>query len=310
MLKVAVLRNRLSLRNLHRPTLERSSQIPVYELQNFDDTPQVLKMLCEQKIDLLAIDGGDGTVCEIVTHLLDIFVDRLPLLAILPHGDSNAIARNIGCVTDFQALEALTVKPLETLRNQSREVPLLHIEFTQDKMHRRGFIVGWGAYCEATKLAMQKTRLYGSLHVLHTVFAVLWQALYTPWGKAMRNGVEMDLALDQHPPVSGRRFMGMATTLKGRLAAGLDPFFGEGYGPLRWLDIDAPARRLWLAAPLLLLRRPAKWMPKAGYRSGRSHQIVLRFEGDIVVDGDLFATRYASPLVLSATERVKFISLP
>jgi len=90
--------------------------------------------------------------------------------------------------------------------------------------------------------------------------------------------------------------------------AGLEPFWGPGAEPLRWLDVTAPPRRLTLAAPLVAFGRPARWMTRAGYRSGRSARLELTLEGALVVDGEILHVDAATPFALAADEHVGLVA--
>ena len=105
------------------------------------------------------------------------------------------------------------------------------------------------------------------------------------------------------------RLIGLATTLQRSLVAGMNPFWGEGPGPIRWLDVHAPGHRLVLAAPFLALGRPRRWMTRAGYASGRAARIELSLDTPFVMDGETFPPGRSGPMTLTASEEIAFISL-
>jgi len=173
----------------------------------------------------------------------------------------------------------------------------------------RGFILGWGAYAEGTRIAREEIQTRGTGQVALAVLSVLRRALIGAGGRVLRQGIGAPLAPDGAAARPGNSLIGLATTLQRPLVAGLDPFWGEGDQPIRWLDVPAPAPRLALAAPFLAFGRPLTWMHKRGYQSGRSHRIEVMLRHPFVMDGEAFDPPTEGPLILSAEEEVVFLSL-
>lgn len=74
--------------------------------------------------DTLAVVGGDGTVGDVATGILDREGSR-PQLAIIPAGTGNDIGRNVGVFTLEEAVAALT-------DGQLRAFDLLKVEYQED----------------------------------------------------------------------------------------------------------------------------------------------------------------------------------
>ena len=103
-----------------------------------------------------------------------------------------------------------------------------------------------------------------------------------------------------------RRFLLLATTLD-RLMLGLRPFWGDGRGAVRWLDVQAPPRRLAAALWAGGRGRPEPWMAAAGYNSGRAERLRVAMDEPFVLDGEVFEPGPGGVL-LSAPDRVAFVS--
>jgi hypothetical protein len=116
----------------------------------------------------------------------------------------------------------------------------------------------------------------------------------------------MEVAPDDRPALAGHRFLLLATSLD-RLMLGLWPFWGEGAGPVRWLDVAAPPKRLAAALWAARQGRPGPWMPAAGYRSGRADRLAIRLRTPFVLDGEVFEPG-PDGLVLSAPGQVAFVT--
>lgn len=238
-----------------------------------------LDWLLAQGAEVIVIDGGDGTVRAAASHLLARFGTAAPPIAILARGNTNLIARKAGRTCGPRGLARLAAGEgragrLATIRLDRAGQPPIY-----------GFICGWGAYATATRIAGEEGGGRGAVQVVRTVATTLRRTLFGAAG--LRQGVAADLAIEGAAQVPGPRFLGLATSLTGPLIAGLDPFWGGGAGAIRWLDVSAPPRRLWLAAPFVALGRPRGWMAAAGYRSGTTARIALTLAGDLVLDGDL-----------------------
>lgn len=308
-MRIAVLRNPFSSKNLTDKTYILPDCIAVIDLTGPENLPELMIVLRDKDIDLLIIDGGDGTVREIITHLSDTFKDEPPLIGILAHGNTNLIARNVGKISHYSILETLAQLPSAELIPEGRKVPVLKIQFSKDERPTlRGFIMGWGAYAAATDIAKQEIKVRGTRQVLRAFITILQRTLIGREAAALREGVRATVEVSDHDTIQGRRFIGIATTLPGRLIAGLNPFWGKGVGPIRWLDVHSPARLLFFAAPLAAFGRPMKWMVKAGYISDQSATMTLSVEGGIVLDGELFETDSTEIMSISASDTITFVA--
>jgi len=72
--------------------------------------PEALSDLSRQEVDLLVVNGGDGTLAHALTEILEhrVFDDRVPRIAILRGGRTNMTAIDLGCGRDpVRGLEGL-----------------------------------------------------------------------------------------------------------------------------------------------------------------------------------------------------------
>jgi hypothetical protein len=250
-----------------------------------------LRGFAADKVDLVVISGGDGTVRDVLSALSASDFASPPDLAILSAGNTNLAARVLGSPGHgSEALERL-IDAIAQGRTRRRTCPVLTISWigepTRPPIH--GFLFGAAAFTEAKRIAaetVQRRGIHHGLAVAVTLIATIVKAVFGP-GRALSWGTRMAVSIDGAPAADGRRFLMLATTLDS-LMLGLWPFWGGGPGPIRWLDIDAPAP--WLAAALsaVLLRRPGRWMTRRGYRSGRAASLRIRMDQPFILDGEAF----------------------
>lgn len=309
---VALVRNPNSTRNLKSPAgVAAPAGVALIEGGTFGALSGGLAAARSDGVDVILIDGGDGTVREVLSRLPDLWGAALPRVGILPRGNTNLIAREVGSLGPAAGGVAEALRRLDAgppLRERRRA--LLRIDYPAGE-HRtlRGLMMGWGAYAEGTRIAREEIAGRGSGQAALAALSTLRRTLIGPGSAAMRRGVSAGLCIDGVPAVAAARLLGLATTLQQSLIAGMNPFWGAGPGAIRWLDIAAPGHRLALAAPFLALGRPRRWMTRAGYASGRAAQIELRLDTPFIMDGEPFPPAVSGPIVLSGHEEIVFISL-
>jgi len=302
---LGVLRNPSSSGNRGRAPRPAPPGVVVIEARSAAETPAALAALRAAGVVAVVVDGGDGTVRETATHLAQAFGGAPPPLGVLPHGNTNLIARSLGALADEAALAALAARLRAGRLPPTRRAAMLALTFDDGRAPLRGFMMGWGAYERATRLAADEIAARGAAQVRAAFLTALKRALIGAEARALRAGVAARLAIDDADPEQAQRFLGLVTALPGRLTAGFNPFWGAGAGPLRWLDVRAPARLLPLAAPLAAYGLPMGWMARAGYRSGRARRIALRLDGRFVLDGERYA---GGAITVSADETLAIIT--
>ena len=261
-------------------------------------------------VNLLAVQGGDGTLREVLTALPGIFGDHPPEIAILATGKTNLAARVLGSPGPGEA--ALRRLREAAARGTLRRKQLPVLEVARPGMAEaeplRGLLFGAAAFTEAKLLAERALHRRGIHDGLAVLLALGGVALRAGWqrGHPLRAGVPMEVAPDGDPPQPGNRFLLLATSLD-RLMLGLWPFWGEGEGPLHWLDVAAPPKRLAAALWAARQGRPRPWMPAAGYRSGRADRLAITLQTPFVLDGEVYEPG-PKGLLLSAPTRLAFVT--
>ncbi|UVO50484.1 hypothetical protein M0208_08125 [Sphingomonas sp. SUN019] len=254
-----------------------------------DELTGVLLGFARDGIDLLVIDGGDGTVRDVLTRAGTIWGDDWPRIAIVPSGKTNALALDLGVPADWTIEQALAA----AAANHSVERRPVEIERRDDAAVLRGFLFGTGAFVSATALA-QRTHRVGAFHGVAVSLALGWAVAQTIFGRASsqwRAGehIKLRAALADgrgEVAVDDRRYLLLASTLN-RLPVGLKPF-GTPRAGMKLLVVDAPPRRMIRAVPLLLSGSESPWLDASGYRRFDADAIDLTIDGDFILDGEIY----------------------
>lgn len=278
-------RNRLGAPGWGAPA-DGASDILYRTPRTLPDLSLALLDFAEAGIDLLIVDGGDGTVRDVITCATSIFVHGLPRLAVVPSGKTNALALDLGIPADWTVHDALETAatgktsgrpPIEILRPGST-IPDL-----------RGFLFGAGAFVLATGLA-QRTHKAGAFKGLAIGLSLAWGIAQTFLGSRdnlWRAGEDMRVRLSDGRATRRRFYMMLGSTLE-RMPLGLKPF-GTVREGLKLLAIDAPPAQLLRAVPLVLSGRESAWLDRAGYHRGDCDSFDLSLERGFILDGELYA---------------------
>lgn len=242
-----------------------------------------LRGFAEEGVNLVIVDGGDGTVREVLTRLPEAYGGRIPRLAVLPNGKTNALALDIETPlgTTLEQILAACQAGRPTKRRQCLEV----VRAGQTAPERRGFLLGVGAFVRATKLA-QKNHGRGFVDdaaVGVTMAGALVRTVLGGAGDRWRRGETASLSVAPTPE-ERRWFLVMASTLK-RFPLGLKPY-GEPREGLKVLSVEAPPRRLLRALPVIVRGQDAPWLEPCGYRRHDVDSFDLSLDGDFVLDGE------------------------
>lgn len=257
------------------------------------DMETVLRDLAAREVDWIIVDGGDGTVRDVLTALPDAFPERLPRLSIVPSGNTNVIASDVGLrVRGPAALAALRDAAAAGGGQVSRRSCIeVHREANIPVL--RGMFFGVGVYRQTLELA-HRSVYHG--HIGHGAgvaaaiaaccYQILAGAPESPW----RAGERMEVAVDGGEPINGHHFLVLATTLH-RLVLGIWPFWNEASGPIRFLDIEAPPKRLPRVLWSVLRGRSPAWLRNSGtYRSFGVEEIHVQLDEGFVLDGESYVT--------------------
>ena len=281
-IRAAVLRNpRAHAHRRGRRPEPQPVRAPVAEPGTPGELRDVLRDWAAAGVTRIVVDGGDGTVRELLGALQAAFGDRPVELAVLPSGKTNALADDLGRGRRL-GLDAA----LGSVRTAVRAP--VEVEGGGEGAVRRGFVLGMGVFPDAVRLAqtLHGAGLFGGLAVGAALAGVAARVLCGPASDPWRAGRSMRLERDGAGEAEGARFLLLLSTLE-RLPLGLLPFGPERPG-LKLLEVDAPPRRLLSALPAVLSGRDRPWLQAAGYRRAEVREVRVAGGGPFILDGELF----------------------
>jgi hypothetical protein len=272
----------------------------------------VLADLASQGVDLLVVNGGDGTVQAVLTALFgrSIF-PRPPILALLRAGTASMIARDVGVRGRRPAaLAKIRAWSIEAGRTGDliHERPVLKVLQEDGTEPLCGMFFGAGAILQGIDLchgSMNPKGIRGEL-MPGLIMARLLPAFLTGNDKLLP-ATDMEMRLDEAPARRNTCLLALVTTLD-RLFLGLHPFWGGEAAPLHFTAVRVKPAYLLRNLPFLLRgRRTATASPENGLISHNVRRVTLDFRGRFTLDGELFEAR--APLTIEPAGPAGFLRI-
>ena len=294
--KIGVLINPLSGGNLNglgaiRKVINDYPQVIHRDVQTPQDVLETLLHFARRNVDLLAVNGGDGTVQAVLTHLFhNQPFGAMPILAVLQSGTTSMTARDVG----FTGSRVKSLKKLFKWAAagdgdpQIIQRPVLQVQ-SPGHPTRYGMFFGTAAIYQGIQYFHRKVNtkgLKGEMGPGLTILRFLWAAArqrsdFIP-------AVPVSVAIDDQPPQPLDSFVVLVSTLE-RLFLGLYPYWGNETGPLHYTALRARPRYLMRALPAILRgRKGLHGTPENGFYSHNVHEIKLNLDSGFTLDGQLY----------------------
>jgi hypothetical protein len=311
--RTGLIRNPLSRRNRKAGARDAMAvaDVLVAEPDSVEALAETLRDFARREVGLVIVDGGDGTVREVLTALPAGYGEAPPRLAVLSSGTTNLIAADVGAgradPSTVQMLAAIARAGAGAASVERRSsLAVSWPDGSRPTVH--GMFLGAAAFTRATEISVRlvrQGRIDESAGVAATLMSALAQTFAGPERERWLQGDPMTVTLDGAEPEAGARFVFMASTLH-KLVLGIWPFWGGGEG-VRYLDVASPPRRLVAALPAVMRGRPRPWMQAAGYRSGATSSIDVALDQPFVIDGEVFEAGPGGVVRLSAGLDLEFL---
>lgn len=263
---------------------------------------ETLQSFARRQLELLVIDGGDGTVRDVISAAARVYGANLPPLALLPSGKTNALALDLGIPLGWSVEDAITAH----LGGRVQTRAPIEIRRGSDEA-LRGFIFGAGGFVLATELAQQTHRIgaIDGLAVGMSLVGAIAQTCFGGTGNRWRAGERIEILNHATGETSVRNlYLLLASTLQ-RLPLGIKPLGKAGEG-LDVLAVDAPPRLLPVAASAILMGREDAWLQRLGYHHGHDIPPVrLTLQRGFILDGELFP---GGPIDLRTGDPIRFVT--
>lgn len=268
----------------------------------------VLADFAAKRVDYIAIDGGDGTVRDVLTCGAGVFGDSWPMLIVLPGGKTNALALDIGVPTDWSLDDALAaVQDGGIVRRQ----PLVVAQRDNERAQVRGFVLGAGVFNHVIALG-QRSHDLGAFNQTVVAITTVWsaaQAMLGLPGNKWRTGTPMRIRRSDGTQLPHRgglpqdeRYLLFASTLQ-TFPAGMDPF-RDVEDPLQVAVIDNPGRRLLLSLPSIFRGTSGAATRRRGYHAFGDSAVDIDIGDAFILDGEAFP---AGQYRLSAGPKLRFV---
>ncbi|MEE9422641.1 MAG: diacylglycerol kinase family protein [Gammaproteobacteria bacterium] len=258
-----------------------------------DEIPAVLQQFKEQSINVLAINGGDGTTAEVFTHLLrDQALQPLPLFVLLPGGTTNMNVGDVGIRGDLRK----AVKTLCAWPDQNRQTTeilqrsIVKVVPGDEALPVYGMFMGAGAIIQGIEYCHEKIHSRGVGNEIGPGLAMA----RTLWGILRRDPrfiqpVKTTVTLNnQSEPIEQSMLLMLVSSLE-RLFLGMHPYWGTESGTLHCSMISEDAPRFIRTLPSLLRGRPPRHAtPENGYRSHNVDSLSLQMNGMLTLDGEMY----------------------
>ena len=307
-------RNRRQLRAIER-IVANHPRVHHYPTSAPEDVPVALSALAERAVAAIAINGGDGTVARVLTHLLEEApFERLPLIVLLPGGTTNMNAGDVGLRGGLvKAVQRLCQwADDERIEGRLLRRAILRVDPGGGQPAACGMFFGTGAIIHGIEYCRARIHTKGLADEIGPGLAMA----RTMWGIArgdrrFAHPVSVSVAYDDTPPGPAQDVLILLASSLERLFLGMRPYWGQEDAPLHVSLIRAGAPRLLRNLPALLRGRPDRLAGDAAdYQSRNVARLELTLDGPYTLDGEMYlASRAAGPVCISAGGPVTFIRL-
>ena len=317
-IRIAVINNPGSGNNRRRNRLAsilgalKQSGIPHAEADTLEGFVTVTQELLDDGVELVVINGGDGTVQGVLTGLFRATPRRhAPLVAVLPGGTTNTTARNVGYAARAEhALHELIAEAERGhLSGKVEERPVMCIERGRGSAPLYAMFFGAGAVYHGIRFCKDQVESRGMRGQLGAgvALAVFLSRIATGQGGTLFPPLRASVVVDgeRHEAES---LLGMIASTMERQFLGLRPYWGQEPRPIHYSSLGYSPRHLSRAAIPVMFGRPNRFgRPEFGYKSRNASHLELHLDSGFTLDGELFSPNAGTPLHLSAERKAFFL---
>ena len=313
MTRLVIITNFRAGRNKTRPELirdlTRAAGGDYREVEDLPSIRQVTREIAEEGVDILGINGGDGTIHAALTELMHIG-GGLPELAIIPGGTTNMTAN------DFNDNAPLEVT-LRRLAEEAQAPPEMRRHVSRAMLRasavgieaQYGFFLGAGAILDGMEHFRDKVGSIGLRGELAAGISVIYGLAGLIRGdSAWTRSHDTTFSIEGGATHAGQVLV-IATTLE-RMLLGLRPWWGAGTGPIHLTGLRRSPQGVFRRAPAFLRGRadPALSVDN-GYFSDNVASFALRPDSGFALDGEIFDCGIGEPVRVDATDPIRFLRL-
>jgi diacylglycerol kinase family enzyme len=285
--------NRNGLQEIRDAAAAVRPEVLQREVQTPSDVAATLADFARQEVNILVVNGGDGTVQAALTAIFHKkSFETMPVLAVLRSaGTTSMIAGDIGLKGSRErALQRL----FSWARNKEANAkvmqrPVLRVQVPSEKEPVYGMFFGAGAIYQASHYCHQKIHARGvrgekaaGAALARFLMAVLLK------DRKVISAVPITTRVDQNPAEQQKYLLVLITTLQ-RLFLGLHPYWGSEPRPLHYTAVGASPRHFLRSLPSLMRGRQSRHItPDNGYISHNIDEVQLTLDSGFNLDGELY----------------------
>jgi hypothetical protein len=283
--------------------------------QSADEIPRALQGFAQQGVDVLAVNGGDGTTAQVFSELLEQRpFARLPSVILLPGGTTNMNVGDVG-------LRGKLIRAVRRMANWAEHGsddverltrPILRAEGSVEGRIACGMFFGTGTIIHGIEYCHNNVHSMGIIDELGPGVV----AIRTIWGIARKEPyffdptpirIEFDSAAD---PQTRQVVLLLISSLE-RLFLGLRPYWGTENAPLHCTWVQRPTHKVFRAFHSVLRGRPNRHAGQEnGYFSHNAREIRLWIDGAFTLDGEIYhASTDQGPITVTNGGDIEFIRI-
>jgi diacylglycerol kinase family enzyme len=273
--------------------------------------PEALGEMQRADVELLIVNGGDGTIEHVLSELLAKGRPAwLPVIAPIRGGRTNMTAADLGAARNSVRGLREVIAAARVGRLAERIVPraVLRVTPGHGGAVRCGMCVVAGFLGRAVQLTtrhLPKGRAQETIGVGLVTATLLSRFMSGARGELFRPD-KVRLAFDGAQLPDEERVITVFSTLE-RLVFGIRPYWGTQPGPIHATLIRGEAERLARTLPGIISGRASAFAtPEHGYTSANVSRVEMRLDCEAAVDGELFPIEPDAAYTITAEERVPF----
>jgi hypothetical protein len=274
--------------------------------------PEALGEFARSEVDLLVVNGGDGTLQFALTELLtNPEFASVKMVAPLRGGRTNMTALDLGAARNpAKALHHLLVDVEQgNLAPRTVHRPVLRVSSSRRAGPLYGMFFGGGLLQRAIQLTHRLFPSGRSHGVLGPgiVTGTLLTRMFSGPSDGITTPDKAEIRIDDEIIDDAEFYLTMATSLD-RLFLRMNPFWGNGGGGVRFTSIASRVERFARATPPILRGKPPAFATaENGYTSANADRVELRFGCGFTVDGEIFEPQPDEVVTVEADRRIQFV---
>ena len=280
-----------------------------------DAIPEALQAFARQGVNILAINGGDGTTSQVFTELFNSqLFTRLPSVILLPGGTTNMNTGDVGMQGNLQKAVRRMAAWADTGKGHIQRLnrAILRVEGSMDERTVYGMSFGAGTVIRGIEYCHNSVHTMGVRNELGPGLVTL----RTIWGMARKepyfsDPIPIRIELDDRPDTQVRDIVLITINSLQRLFLGIRPHWGSEDAPLYCTWVQKPARKVFRAFFAVLRGKPNRHVTQEnGYFSHNAQKIRLWLNGSFALDGEIYqATAEHRPVTVSNGGGIEFIRI-